>query len=332
MSDIQVFEMPDLRLRELHAVVALVQYGSFVAAAAHLKMSQPTLTRAIKRVESVMGITLFARNTRRVEATPEGREFAAVAERMLRELRLTFRSLNEGNQNLQGRLTLATYSAFAVGKLPSIVKQYRELLPLMELRIREGRQVDIVEDVRSGTAEFGICYIDMVPENIKTELLRREPLYVTVPIAHPLAQLRRQRIRLEELRDEVLVSPPSNTFIRRLVDDAATSVGVILNYGLVVERLLSLLGHVRAGVGIALIPEEVLPPKPWRDFEALILTEPSLSVSVGFVTLPGRHITPAAAKMMALIREEFNGKPATAPAGAAAGTTGAPANAGAPHA
>ena len=175
----------------------------------------------------------------------------------------------------------------------------------MEIRIREGRQVEILEDVRSGTAEFGIGYIDLVPENLKSELLRPEPLYVVVPATHPLATLRRQRIRLEELREEMLISPPANTFIRRLVDDAAANVGVTLSYGLIVERLASLIGHVKAGVGIALIPKEILPPKPWKEFEALLLTEPALSVSVGFITLPNRHITPAAAKMMALIREEF---------------------------
>ena len=305
MSSIQTFDVPDLRTKELHAIVALAHYGSFVAAAAHLKASQPGLTRAIKRVEKVLGLTLFSRNTRHVEITAEGREFAQVAERVLKDLQITIRSLDDLSENLHGRITFSTYSAFAVGKLPELVRKYLEILPSVEIRIREGRQVDIVEDVRSGIAEFGVCYIDSVPDNLRSELLRREPLYVAIPSTHPLAALRRQRIRLEELRDEILVAPPSNTFTRRLVDDAAASMGITLKYGLIVERLLSLIGHVRAGVGIALIPEEVLPPKPWKDFEALILTEPSLSVSVGFVTLPSRHITPTAAKMMALIREEF---------------------------
>jgi DNA-binding transcriptional LysR family regulator len=309
MSLVETFDVPDIRAKELHAVVALAQYGSFVAAAAHLKTSQPALTRSIKRVEKVLGLVLFKRSTRHVEITAEGKEFVAVAERMLRDLRAAIRHLNDRSSNLGGRLTFSTYSAFAVGKLPGLVRRYREMLPGMELRILEGRQVDIVEEVRSGNAEFGVCYIDSAPDSFRSELLRREPLYVAVPISHPLATLRRQRIRLEELRDEQLISPPSNAFIRRLVDDAAASVGVTLSYGLIVERLLSLIGHVRAGVGIALIPEEVLPPKPWKDFEALILTEPSLSVSVGFITLPNRHITPAASKMMDLIREEFNAEP-----------------------
>jgi DNA-binding transcriptional LysR family regulator len=301
----QDLDVPDLRTRELRAIVALAEYSSFVGAASFLKTSQPALTRAIKRVEKELGVTLFARSTRQVEITSEGREFAAVAERVLKDLQITIRALSDLSRDLRGRITFTTYSAFSMGKLPMIVRRYREELPSIELRIREGRQVDILEDVRSGTAEFGIGYIDLVPDNLKSELLRPEPLYVVVPSSHRLATLRRQRIRLEELRDEMLISPPSNTFIRRLVDDAAANIGVTLNYGLVVERLASLIGHVKAGVGIALIPEEVLPPKPWKDFEALLLTEPALSVSVGFITLPNRHITPAAAKMMSLIRDEF---------------------------
>ena len=50
--------IPDLRARELLTVVTLAEYGSFVAAASHLKTSQPALTRTVKRVERVLGVTL----------------------------------------------------------------------------------------------------------------------------------------------------------------------------------------------------------------------------------------------------------------------------------
>ena len=63
------FDIPDIRARELLTVIALSEYGSFVAAAAYLKTSQPALTRTVKRLERVLGVTLFFRNTRRVEIT-----------------------------------------------------------------------------------------------------------------------------------------------------------------------------------------------------------------------------------------------------------------------
>src|SRR5579871_4605091 len=69
---------PDVGTRQLEAVLALAEYGSFVAAAARLRISQPALTRSIKRLEAQLGVQLFERSTRRVQITAAGREFAAV--------------------------------------------------------------------------------------------------------------------------------------------------------------------------------------------------------------------------------------------------------------
>ena len=157
-------DVPDLRARELMTVLALAEYGSFVAAAAYLKTSQPALTRTIKRVERVLGVTLFARNTRRVEITAAGREFVAVAERMLNDLKHTVRNLSEVTNEQRGRVTIATYSSFAINPLVFLVRRYRETRPLIEIRIREGRQSEIVEDVRNGGADFGIGYVNSLPE------------------------------------------------------------------------------------------------------------------------------------------------------------------------
>src|SRR5215208_1150468 len=106
-------DVPDIRARELLTVLTLAEYGSFGAAAAHLKTSQPALTRTIKRIERILGVTLFARNTRRVEITAAGREFVTVAERMLNDLQLTVRNMREVTLEQRGRVTITTYSAFA---------------------------------------------------------------------------------------------------------------------------------------------------------------------------------------------------------------------------
>src|SRR5688572_7617623 len=113
-------DVPDVRAKELLTVMALAEYGSFVAAAAYLKTSQPALTRTVKRVERVLGVTLFARNTRRVEITAAGREFVAVAERILNDLQLTVRNMSEVTNEQRGRVTISTYSAFAAHTLPEI--------------------------------------------------------------------------------------------------------------------------------------------------------------------------------------------------------------------
>ncbi len=77
--------IPDLTARQLYAVLAVAEYNSFIAAAAFLKTSQPALSRTIKRVEDIVGVRLFDRSTRRIAITTAGREFVAVAERMLND-------------------------------------------------------------------------------------------------------------------------------------------------------------------------------------------------------------------------------------------------------
>jgi DNA-binding transcriptional LysR family regulator len=302
-------DIPDIRAKELLTVVTLAEYGSFVAAAAHLKTSQPALTRTVKRVERVLGVTLFARNTRRVEITPAGREFVAVAERVLDDLQLTVRNLDEVTREQRGRVTISTYSAFSVNPLPFIVRAYRETRPLIEVRVLEGRQPEIIEDVRTGSADFGVGYVNQIPDIMEGTLLRKEPLYALVPGSHPLANAKRGRLSLQELRDEALVAGPRESYLRRLLDGAAAAGGFNLQYGVTVDRLLSVVHHVCAGVGIGILPEGCLPPMQWGEgFQAIPVGDPPLSVSVGLITLRGRYLTPAASGLLTLVRQRVGKK------------------------
>src|SRR5262249_46734384 len=89
INEMQPSDPPDLTLRQLQTVVALAEYGSFIATAALMKTSQPAVTRTVKHLEEVLGIKLFDRSTRSVQITAAGKEFAAVAARMLNDLKIT---------------------------------------------------------------------------------------------------------------------------------------------------------------------------------------------------------------------------------------------------
>lgn len=297
-------DIPDLRTKELLTVIALAEYGSFVAAAAHLKTSQPALTRTVKRVERVLGVLLFARNTRRVEITPAGREFVAVAERMLNDLKITSRSLGEIAGEQRGRITVSTYSSFASQTMPPLAKCFLSTRPFVELHVREGLQLDIFEDIRSGVADFGVGLIETADDPFRTEFLFKDPLYVALPAGHRLSKRGRTSVGLAELKGEALVSMPNETIFRRSAETAAASLGFSLRYAVIVGRFPTMVDHVRAGVGAAIVPSGVLPPQPWKDFEAYPLSDPALALSVGLITLQGRYLSPAATALANLVREQ----------------------------
>ena len=297
--------VPDIRARELLTIVTLAEYGSFVAAASHLNTSQPALTRTVKRVERVLGVTLFARNTRRVEITAAGREFVAVAERVLNDLRLTVRSLDDVSRQQRGTITISTYSSFASFVVPEAIRRFRQTRPLVEIKLREGRQPDIVADLRSGVADFGVGYKNALPEGLDGALLRSEAVHVLIPTTHALADNRRPTVSLAELRNEPLVSAPLEGYVRRLIDGAAAARGFALQHAVTVDRLMTIPHHVAAGVGIGLLPSGCLPLPADDGFHAPLLTDPPLSVDVALITLHGRYQTPAAVSMMELIHELY---------------------------
>jgi DNA-binding transcriptional LysR family regulator len=136
-------------------------------------------------------------------------------------------------------------------------------------------------------------------------LLREERLHALIPLAHPLARSTPANIRLGDLRSEVLICVPSDSYLSRLVDAAALSMGFSLRHAVTVDRLVSILHHVSAGVGIGFLPAGCLPAIQWGEgFHAAPLIDPPLSVLVGLITARGRYLTPAASGMISLIRNE----------------------------
>ena len=297
-------DVPALRMKQLLMVLALAEHRSFGAAAAALRTSQPSLTRAIQRIERVLGVRLFERDTRRVVLTPAGRAFAALSERAVNNMVMTSRSLSDVASTRRGSVTISTFSAFAGCDLPPIVAEFRRERPDVEVRIREAYQSEIVEDVRSGSADFGVGYLDDLPPMVKGQLLASELLCVLLPPQHPLSD-RHRPVRLEDLRDESLVSLPDTTSLRRRIDSAAAARGVVLRHNVVVERMLGVVNHVEAGVGIGILPSGALPPAPPSRCSVAAL-DPSLSVSVGIITARRRYVPPGAADMIALVSQSLD--------------------------
>src|SRR3974390_1411674 len=109
----QPANVPDLTARQLHAVLAVAEYRSFIAAAAFLKTSQPALTRTIKQIETALGVSLFSRSTRQVAITEAGKEFAALAERLLSDLKIGIENMRELGEQQRGQIIVSSIMSLA---------------------------------------------------------------------------------------------------------------------------------------------------------------------------------------------------------------------------
>src|SRR5262249_10165873 len=144
----QPASVPDLPARQLHAFLAVSEYNSFIAAAASLKTSQPSLTRTIMRVEDALGVRLLDRTPRRIAITAAGKEYVASAERMLNDLRISVRSMREVGEEQRGQIIISSIMSVANGLIPAVAAKYRASRSGIEIILREGVHGNVLEDIR----------------------------------------------------------------------------------------------------------------------------------------------------------------------------------------
>lgn len=294
---------PDLASRELRCVVSLARYGSFVAAAADLGLSQPALTRAIMRIEKTLGVRLFTRSTRRVALTAAGREFVPVAERLLADLEIGIRDMRAHGTRQRGRLVVASLMSVAYGLLPEIVAAYRTRYRGVDLELREGVLSAVTEDVRSGLADFGIGDItnaSVIPSGIEAEALTESGFRVVLQRDHPLAGKR--VLRMADLREEAFIAMPFGAGMRRTIDGAAAGAGVAFDRTITVSQFATIFRLVQAGVGISIVPALALTSATYEGVVSRPLTEPRLSLTLGLLRLRSRPASPAAEGFIELLR------------------------------
>lgn len=293
-------DLPQVSSRQLAAVLALAEYRNFIAAAAHLGISQPALTLAIKRLEQTLGLPLFVRSTRQVSPTAAGREFVAMAERVLSDLRLGMQSLSELSERQRGQVIVTSLIPLPMS---GVIAEYAQRFPGIEIQLREGFQDDVREEVRTGFADFGVGALEDLPEAFLTESLGVQDLWVVMAEDHPLARLR--QIEFNALKDVALVSFRVGSTIRRALDAAAIAAGFTLRHVVTVNVPLTLLNLVAEGVGVAVVPARPWPPGVFPKLVARPLVRPSLSSEVGILRLPDRELSPAAAGLLALVRDRL---------------------------
>jgi DNA-binding transcriptional LysR family regulator len=144
-------------VRQLECFVAVVDHGTFTAAAEQTLLTQPALSRSVRELERAVGAPLLERLARRAELTPVGRAVLPAARAVLAEAR---RVVDVGRQaaGLQtGELHVAVVQSLTLGALLPVVHQWQRQYPQVELRLSEFTHRDLLEQaVRDGFADVAV--------------------------------------------------------------------------------------------------------------------------------------------------------------------------------
>lgn len=196
-----------MTLQQLKYAIEVARWGSINIAAKKLFITQPSLSAAIKELETEMNQVIFERTSRGISVTTAGSEFLGYARQVVEQAELLERRyLNVKPAKSHFSVSTQHY-AFAVNAFVDLIKQYdREEY---EFNLRETRTYEIIDDVKNLRSEIGILYLNDFNKKVLNKLLKESGLkftslfiaapHVFISTTNPLAK--QKYVTLDVLED-----------------------------------------------------------------------------------------------------------------------------------
>ena len=254
-------------LKQLNAFIAVAELRSFSAAAKKNSLSQPSLSRLLKQLETDMGVMLIDRYHRPLHLTEAGSFFYDKISSILAEVD-TVVSMTQRLSAPSSALNIGFVPSILYGLLPDVIARLKQSSPEIEVNLKDISSYQQMDALKSGDIDVGFGRFAHQDPWIQQILLRHERYVVALPKAHPLAHVREQR--LIDLANNRLILyhqthlPISNDGNQPQSATAEPITEPLLylfaQYGIspfmttTVSDLQVALGLVAAGEGITLVP------------------------------------------------------------------------------
>lgn len=293
-------------MRQLQALVAIAEEGTFSAAAGRICLSQPALSLLVKQLEEVLALKLFHRTTRKVELTPAGHELLQTARRVLGEIDEGLSQLHDYADCRRGRVTVAALPSLASGLLAKAVASFRRDFPNVRVVIRDGVADTVVDALKTGEADFALGFaLPGEDDLVATELLMDTLVAVT---RKGRFKATCKELGWAELAEHPLIAMARGTSIRRLTDMAFGQIGLDPVPAYEVSFMTTAMALVENGEGNAVLPSSALPAVMPGALLRLALHTPRVERQICILERRGRQRSPAAEQMIAHLLKLTAGK------------------------
>ncbi|MDR5782871.1 LysR family transcriptional regulator [Caballeronia sp. LZ065] len=278
----------DLNLRDIRALVAVADTGSFTRAAQRLNLSQPALTVQIRRLEEAVGARLFDRNSRNVALTPTGRELLPLLRKSLNDMENVLRDARALGEGGSGTIRLACLPTFAASMLPELIIGMKREVPRVAFQIRDVVASAVNALVRSEEADIGLTGGEVADPLLEVLHAGVDRLVAVCPRGHALA--RKRRIGPEDLAREPLVLTAPGTSVRAVVDAALGATGETLEIACEPTYMMTAVAMVRGGLGVTILPETAREVRAEPGLVVKAIDHPAFVRPVALIRKKGRTL------------------------------------------
>lgn len=290
-----------MELRQLEYFQMASRLRNITRAAERLKVSQPNITVAIKKLEAELDIQLFDRSQKQLSLTPEGVVFLNRIEIALRNIQDAVLEVNDYKQLQKGTIKIGIPAMIGAYLFPQIFSSFQQRHSHLDIYLYEEGSMAIREQLERDELDFGIVIITDASPNLQLLPMSKNQLMACVPPTHELAA--QQSVAIENLADTDLIMLKEGSYLRHLVLKKLKAAAITPDIVLESNQIETVKGLVASNVGIAFLLDFIVHDTP--NIKALPLADP-VFVDIGLAWKKDRYISHAAQSFIDFCKDSLN--------------------------
>ena len=298
-----------MEILDLKAFNLLAELLSISAAAKRLDVSQPTISRRIRKLERELGVSLVYRGKRPLQLTSQGISLAKVAGTLVKTVEGLQTSMAE--QEGENPVVIAATEAMERYFLPPLIMGLNQRFPRCPLTIYSHEAKNVFDMVSRGEADIGFLPFHEVPDGFTGEPLLPFTRVLIVPHEHPLADTTIKS--LGDIAKYPMVLRTTGEYpkaLRNALDSALNRGSTPHEIVLQLDTFDSIKRYVAMGLGISIVPSFVIEPEDHRFLTAIDLQGFMPDEIAGAVTLSNKTLPAPVLELITLAKNlTLNGFP-----------------------
>ncbi len=252
-------------LRQLAALLAVADHGTFSAAARALHTVQSNVSTHVARLERELGVVLVDRSNSTV--TEEGRVVVERARRIRGELEALTSDVASMHDEISGSARVGVIGTTARWLVPLVLDRLSKEHPQVRLVVVDATTSMLLPQLGRGEIDLAVVNLPTEDPEVIEEPLFDEDRVMIAPKDHPLAD--REELTLVEMADHELLLAAVGTVFRAELDIAAAAAGVTLRPKAEIDGLRLVATLAFQGFGAAIVPASAAPDwllalGPWK--------------------------------------------------------------------
>lgn len=287
-----------MEIRHLEYFSEVARQLSFTKAAATLHVSQPSISKAIKNLETELGIPLFYRS-KQLELTDAGKAVLVNAQHVLRACKNLTAELSDITELKKGEIKIGVPPIIGAAFFSKIISQFKSLYPTVEILLTEVGSKMIKQGVDDGSLDIGlICNTPLKNSSFEAVQVIKDPLMLIVHHEHPLAG--DDEIRLSDLASESFIMYRDDfTLYDRILDECAKN-DFYPNIVCQSSQKDFMIEMVEARLGIALLPSKIARSIKSDSIKAIKLSQSNINLDLGMIWKKDKYLPFAVKKFIEL--------------------------------